>query len=153
MHQQKEKKIMDWKKIIKDEIAEYEENLESVENLKKRIKRCEEDKRAIKSARADGTPARGGGSGIEDRWVNLITEEDLAKEQLKRINRKIAMVNRGLEKLSERDRDILRQMSVHKYGDGIPEKLCEKYAIENATLYRLWKDASKKYKSYQFGNE
>lgn len=144
---------MNWKSIVREEIMGYEANLESIENLEKRIRACEEDKVAMKSSRSDGTPVQGGTSRIEDRWINLIVEEDLAKEQLANTQRRVALVERGLAKLDERERDILIAMSCRMYGDDTIDKLCEKHAIEKATLYRIWRQASKKYKNVQFGAE
>ena len=143
---------MDWKKIIKDEIAEYQENLIGRDQLEERIWICQEEKVSIKSAKAEAVATRGGSNRHDDRIVGLIVEEDMAREQLAIINNRIKLVEAGLSRLTDEERDILLTMSAAKYGDGNVERLCEKYTIERATVYRLWKQASKKYKGVQFGH-
>lgn len=142
---------MDWKRFVREEIAEYQENKESIAYLERRIKDCEEDKAAIRSASPSGMPHGSSGSPPDDKWARIIVEEDMAREQLDTVKRRIAKVERGLDRLDDQSRDILIQMSCHKYGDDVSDKLCEKYAIEKATLYRMWSGASKKYKGIQFG--
>lgn len=143
---------MDWKKIIKDEIAEYQENLISRQQLKERIQICKDEKTSIKSAKGEAVATRGGTNRHDDRIIKLIVEEDAARAQLSIINARIKLVEAGLSRLEEDERDILLTMSIAKYGDGSVSRLCEKYKMERATLYRVWEQASKKYKGVQFGH-
>lgn len=144
---------MDWKRFIRDEIAEYQENIDSIPYIEKRIRDCEDDKKAIRASSPSGMPHGSSGAPADDNWARIIVEEDIAIGRLCTVRRQIAKVERGLARLDERSRDILVQMSCHKYGDDVVDKLCETYAIEKATLYRLWNEASKKYKVIQFGHE
>lgn len=144
---------MDWKRIIRDEIAEHKRNKESIENMEKRITRCEEDKTAIRNAHPGGVRAKGGSGRTDDRWASLIVEEQMAKEQLEKTKRKVDLVEEGLKRLDKREKDILEKMSCREYGDNTVDELCEKYAIEQATVYRIWNQAAMKYKAIQFGHE
>lgn len=144
---------MDWKRFIRDEIAEYQENIDSIPYIEKRIRDCEEDKEAIRASSPSGMPHGSSGAPADDNWARIIVEEDIAIGQLCTVRRQIAKVERGLARLDERSRDILVQMSSRTRGDDTPEKLAEKYFIDRATVYRLWTDASKKYKGIQFGHE
>ena len=61
---------MNWKGEVVEKLRKYEAMCRSLQNIPLEVKRLEVDARAIRGARTDGTPVKGGGSGWEDALLN-----------------------------------------------------------------------------------
>lgn len=125
-----------WKFKARDKLKDYPAKRASVINLQAEITRLESEARSIKSATADGTPVKGGGSGREDRLLSNIVEREELAAKLKRAKLEVAMVERCLDVLSQEDRRILDTMYVTRE-KGYVDRLMDEFGLlEESSLYK-----------------
>lgn len=105
-------------------------------NLPEEIRRLEIDAQRIKSATADGTPVKGGGSGREERLISNIVEREEHKAKLSIAKITVEMVDRGLAVLDPDERHILDTMYIYRT-KGSVSRLMEEYNLaEESSLYK-----------------
>lgn len=125
-----------WKFKAIDKLKDYMAQKVSTQNLREEIARLESESNSIKSATADGTPVKGGGSGREDRLLSNIVRREEHKAMLRRATLAVKMVERGLSVLSEDERHILDEMYIVRE-KGYVERLMAKYNLqEESSLYK-----------------
>lgn len=129
---------MNWKYEAIDKLKDYESKKQSLESIPKEIERLEMAFEGIRSATADGTPVKGGGSGREDMMLNNIVKRDELKRALEQAQMWVDMVDKGLSMLSEEERIVLDRFFIN-HCKGNVNRLCEELFIEQSTAYR-WKD-------------
>lgn len=125
-----------WKFKAIDKLKDYMAQKVSTQNLREEIARLESESNSIKSATADGTPVKGGGSGREDRLLSNMVRREEHKAMLRRATLSVKMVERGLSVLSEDERHILDEMYIVRE-KGYVERLMAKYNLqEESSLYK-----------------
>ena len=125
-----------WKFKAIDKLKDYMAQKVSTQNLREEIARLESESNSIKSATADGTPVKGGGSGREDRLLSNMVRREEHKAMLRRATLAVKMVERGLSVLSEDERHILDEMYIVRE-KGYVERLMSKYNLqEESSLYK-----------------
>lgn len=125
-----------WKFKAADKLKDYEAQRAAVQSLTEEIALLEAEACGIKSATADGTPVRGGGSGREDRLLNNIVKREERKVLLLRAKLAVRTVERGLAVLSTEDRRLLDVMYIHQE-KGRKGQLMEEFGfMEESSLYK-----------------
>lgn len=125
-----------WKFKAIDKLKDYSAQKVAVINLQAEIVRLESEACSIKSATADGTPVKGGGSGREDRLLSNIVRREEHKAMLKRAKLAVSMVERGLDVLSQEDHHILDTMYITRE-KGYVDKLMDEFGLlEESSLYK-----------------
>lgn len=125
-----------WKYKAKDKLEDYMRQKAALQNLPEEIKRLESEVCSIKSATADGTPVKGGGSGREDRLLSNIVKREEHKAMLKRAQLAVSMVDRGLSVLSQEERHILDVMYIVREKGYIARLMLEYGLAEESSLYK-----------------
>lgn len=125
-----------WKYKAIDKLKDYSAQKAALQNLPEEIARLESEACSIKSATADGTPVKGGGSGREDRLLSNIVKREEHKAMLKRVQLAVGMVDRGLSVLSEEERRILDRMYIFREKGCVDRLMAEFGLQEESSLYK-----------------
>lgn len=126
---------MNWKNEAKDKLRRFDTMRMATINIPKEIIRLEGEFTAIRSARGDGTPIRGGTSAREEALINNITERNELALALQSAERFVDMVSGALKRLPPDDRKILEQLFVYPT-KGAVERLCAELNLEASSIYR-----------------
>lgn len=126
---------MDWKPAAKDKLRKYDAMRTATINIPQEIARLEAEYTAIRSARSDGNPVRGGTSGREDALINNIAERQELRWALQNAAQWVKIVDRALETLSPEEKKILHGLYIYRVKGAI-ERLSSELGLENSTIYR-----------------
>ena len=125
-----------WKYRAIDKLKDYTAQKASLSNIPEEIARLESESCSIKSATADGTPVKGGGSGREDRLLTNIVKRGELAMLLDRAKLSVGIVDRGLAVLKEDERRLLEVMYIIQE-KGAVNRLMNEYGLqEESSLYR-----------------
>ena len=131
---------MNWKKEAENDLRNYARRVTSLEATKEKIKALTDQMQAIKSGLSDSTPVIGSGDKSQENMINCIAEIERLQFTQKATERLVAMVEKGLESLSEGEYKVLDLFYIHRER-GHVEKLSEMLHLEQAQIYRI-KDAA-----------
>lgn len=131
---------MDWKFEASEKLKQYEAKKQSLRSIPGEIARLESEMLSIRSATADGTPVKGGGSGREDRLLSNIVHREELERALERAKIWVELVDAGLEILSREERQILERFYIYPE-KGAADRLAGDLMVDVKTVYR-WKDAA-----------
>ena len=125
-----------WKYRAIDKLKDYTAQKTSLSNIPEEIARLESEACSIKSATADGTPVKGGGSRREDRLLsNIVKRAELAM-LLDRAKLSVGIVDRGLAVLTDDERSLLDRMYIIRE-KGAVNRLMDEYGLqEESSLYK-----------------
>lgn len=112
----------------------------SIINITERIAELEAKVTAIRSATADGTPVKGGGSGREYMLLDNITERDDLREELDQTKKDVAKIERALSVLTEEERKILQVRFIDRE-PGAVTKLSMELNLDERTVRNRQADA------------
>lgn len=143
---------MDWKTEAIDKLKQYEAKRESLEIIPKQISEIDLTMTSIRSARVDGAPVKGGGSGREDLMLSCIVQKDELRRCLECAGLWVEIVSRGLELLDPDDRLVLDRFYIN------PEKraadrLAGDLGIDVKTVYARKDKALRKFTIALYGCE
>ena len=125
-----------WKYRAIDKLKDYTAQKASLSNIPEEIARLESEACSIKSATADGTPVKGGGSGREDRLLSNIVKRGELAMMLDRAKLSVGIVDRGLSVLKDDERRLLDVMYIVQE-KGAVNRLMNEYGLqEESSLYR-----------------
>lgn len=140
-----------WKYRAIDKLKDYSAQKAALQNLPEEIVRLESEACSIKSATADGTPVKGGGSGREDRLLSNIVMREELKAMLRRAKLAVGMVDRGLSVLSKDERHILDVMYIIRE-KGYVDRLMIEYGLqEESSLYKKANKALQRFTIAMYG--
>ena len=125
-----------WKYKAIDKLKDYSLKKTALVNLPEEIRRLEIDAQRIKSATADGTPVKGGGSGREERLISNIVEREEHKAKLSIAKITVEMVDRGLAVLDPDERHILDTMYIYRTKGSVSRLMEEYNLVEESSLYK-----------------
>ena len=126
---------MNWKSEAMEKLRLYEAKKQSLRSIPEEIKRLESTMKSIRSAAADGTPVSGGGCGREDMMLNNIVQREELERSLEQVKMWVALVDAGLESLTEEERLILERFYINP-AKGNVDKLCGELGVEQSSVYR-----------------
>lgn len=108
----------------------------AVMNLTDEIAMLEEAKVSVKTSACNGAPISGtGGNRYEDRLIKLICLCDELKERRKNLKTNLACIKRGLEPLSDYERELLHGFYIEG-GKSTAERMMSRFHKERSTIYR-----------------
>lgn len=125
-----------WKYKAIDKLKDYQAQKVALLNIPDEIARLESEARSIRSATADGTPVKGGGSGREDRLLSNIVKREECKAMLERAKYAVRTVDRGLSVLSQDERHILDTMYIMREKGCVSRLMDELGLQEESSLYK-----------------
>ena len=126
---------MNWKIEAIEKLSQYEAKRQSLKSIPNEIARLEAAMLSIRSATADGTPVKGGGSGREDMMLSNIVHREELERSLDQAKKWVDIVEGGLEILSEEERLILDRFFIHP-AIGNVDRLCGELCVEKSSVYR-----------------
>lgn len=126
---------MNWKEEAKEKLRRYNAMKMAIINIQEEISRLEGEFAAIRSARTDGTPVRGGTSCRDDAIINNIVKRQELTAAIQNAASWVKTVDRALESLSSSDRRILQQLYINPERGAI-ERLCNDLGCESSSIYR-----------------
>lgn len=125
-----------WKFKAIDKLRGYSAQKAATANLPDEIARLESEAYSIKSATADGTPVKGGGSGREDRLLSNIVQREEHKQMLERAQKSVGAIERGLAVLDKDECKILERVYINQEV-GAVQRLMEEYGlVETSGMYK-----------------
>ena len=131
---------MNWKYEAIEKLKLYEAKKQSLGSIPVEIERLESAMKSIRSATADGSPVKGGGSGREDMMLSNIVHREELERSLEQAKKWVAMVDAGLEILSAEERLILDRFYINPE-KGAADRLSSDLGVDVKTVYRR-KDAA-----------
>lgn len=127
---------MDWKSTAVQRLKDYEARKKAVSLLNEQLENLEAQFTAIKGARTDAEPVRGGdGNRREDMLLSNIVLRDELVENKRIAEREVAITEKGLAVLSEEERKILEAFYIARPYNHIL-RLCEALNVEKSEVYR-----------------
>lgn len=140
-----------WKYKAIDKLKDYSAQKASLESLPEEIKRLESEACSIKSATADGSPVKGGGSGREDRLLSNIVKREEHKAMLHRATLAVRQVERGLGVLSIEERRLLDVMYIVNEKGRVNRLMDELGLAEESSLYKRVNKALQRFTIAMYG--
>lgn len=131
---------MNWKTEAVDKLRLYEAKKKSLKSIPSEIEQLESAMVCIRSATSDGTPVQGGGSGREDMLLSNIVKRGELGRALEQAQKWVALVDAGLEILTEGERLILDRFYIHSEKGNV-DRLCGELGVEKSQVYAR-KDAA-----------
>ena len=125
---------MNWKTEAVDKLRQYEARRNSLISIPAEIEQIRISRAAIRSATADASPVRGGGSGREDMLLSSIVKEEELERSLEMARKWVDLVDAGLEILTEEERLVLDRFYIRP-SKGNVDRLCSELHIEKSHVY------------------
>lgn len=131
---------MNWKTEAIDKLKQYEARKNALVSIPQELEALRLARRSIRSATADSTPARGGGSGREDAMLSSIVKEQELLGSLGLAQNWTRQVEQGLAVLSREERLVLDRFYINP-AKGNVDRLCGELNVEKSQVYAR-KDAA-----------
>ena len=135
---------MNWRGEAVEKLRKYDAMCRSLQNIPLEVKRLEVDARAIRGARTDGTPVKGGGSGREDALINNIAHRQELTWALEQAKYWVDITRRGLETLTPEEKLVLQRFYLTPE-QGSVQRLCMELGVEQSSIYRKRDKALRKF--------
>ena len=127
---------MDWKPAAIQRLKDYEARRNSIQLITEQLKNLEMQFTAIRAARTDGEPVKGGeGNRREDMLLSNIVLRDELKANHQIAMREIEITEKGLAALTKEERRILELFYIRRPYDHV-SRLCEELSVEKSEVYR-----------------
>lgn len=131
---------MNWKHEAIEKLKDYNAKKQSLTSIPEEIAQLESAVKGIRSASADGSPARGGSSGREDMLLSNICKREELGRSLASAKAWVSQVDTALAVLNQEDRLILDRFYVSSQ-KGAAERLACDLGVDVKTVYHR-KDAA-----------
>ena len=141
---------MNWKNEAMEKLQRYTQMQQAAYNIPEELKMLEQAICAIRSARLDGTTAKGGGNKREEMLLNNIVKRQELSQSLEQTQRWLTTANRALRSLSAEERLILQRMFIVPEKGCIP-RLCQELGVEQSTVYRKRDQALERFTRSLYG--
>lgn len=126
---------MNWKYEAVEKLKQYEAKKQALVSIPLEIARLESVMQGIRSASADGTPARGGGSEREDMLLSNIVQREELERSLEQARMWVDLVDAGMGILGEEEREVLDRFYVHPEKSAA-DRLASDLHIDVKTVYK-----------------
>ena len=143
---------MNWRGEAVEKLRKYDAMCRSLQNIPLEVKRLEVDARAIRGARTDGTPVKGGGSGREDALINNIAHRQELTWALEQAKYWVDITRRGLETLTPEEKLVLQRFYLTPE-QGSVQRLCMELGVEQSSIYRKRDKALRKFALALYGQD
>ncbi len=125
---------MNWKSEAIDKLQQYEAKRQALISIPMELAQLEAIMAGVRNSRADSSAVKGGGSGYEDRMLNLIVKKQELEENLERVQRSVDMVTGALQTLNQEERLILDRFYINA-AKGNLDRLCDELCLEKTAVY------------------
>lgn len=125
---------MNWKQEAVDKLRQLEAKETALRTIPEEIARLESAMESIRSASADGSPVRGGGSGREDMLLSNICARQELERSLQQTKLWVKAVNAALRVLQQDERRILERFYITPV-QGAAERLSSELGKDVKTIY------------------
>lgn len=132
------------------ELKAYNTLHQSAKCIRERIEMLEASAEGIRSPYS-GEPT-GTAAGRDSIYADNIDKRNELAHRLDVINRRIRIIDSGLEALSERERTVITSMYIERRSSSAVTELCEKLHLEKTAVYGIRKTALAKFTAVEFGN-
>lgn len=143
---------MNWKAEVMEKLRKYDAMCQSLQNIPLEVKRLEADARAIRGARTDGTPVKGGGSRREDVLLNNLAHRQELSWALEQAQFWVEITRRGLDTLTPEEKLVLHRFYLCPERGSV-ERLCMELGVEQSSIYRKRDKALHKFALALYGQE
>lgn len=126
---------MNWKNEAIEVLRNYEAKAQALKSIPERMSILKNSMSNIRSASADGTPVKGGGSGREDMLLNNLVEQEELKKSFLETRRWVKWVNGGLDVLTNEEKLILERFFILPE-KGAAERLAGDLHLDVKTVYK-----------------
>ena len=114
---------MNWKEEATEKLRKYDAMRLAIKNLPEELRRVEQAACAIRSARVDGTPVKGGSNRREDMLLNNLVYREELSSALSQAKLWVSTADRALGALSPEEKLILHRMYIYPERNAL-ERLC-----------------------------
>ena len=122
-------KAIDKLRHIREYEAAYKVRLDKLRELDDQLK-------ALKIPSPKSDPVQGGGTKVEERWLNLIAEKgEVQDEEFEHTKRRVKRFNTAWAALSERDKRVLTLWYIEKYRGDKAQIVADELKIARCTAY------------------
>lgn len=124
-------------RVFSTQLLENKRRMEAaILNITDEIALLEESKVSVKTSAPGGAPISGTGANrYEDRLIKLICLCDELKQRRRNIEINLACIERGMQPLSDYERDLLNGFYVFG-GKNAAERMMSKHHKERSSIYR-----------------
>ena len=143
---------MNWKGEVMEKLRKYDAMCRSLQNIPLEVKRLEADAQAIRGARTDGAPVKGGGSRREDALLNNLAHRQELSWALEQAKYWVEITRRGLDTLTPEEKLVLHRFYLYPERGSV-ERLCMELGVEQSSVYRKRDKALRKFALALYGTE
>lgn len=129
---------MDYRKFAEDELKHIEELRAAEKICGDRLSDLNEQLHTSRVPSLQSDPVKGGGSKIEDRWLNIISQKIDEEKRLRNVRRRLKRFNTAWAVLSDRDQNVLTVFYIRSCR-GAAERIASKEHCDERTAFR-WRD-------------
>lgn len=141
---------MNWKEEATQKLRQYDAMHLAIQNLPEELKRLEQAACAIRSARTDGTPVKGGTNRREDMLLsNLVCREELTNA-LDQAKIWVATTDRALGVLTPEEKLVLHRLYICPERNAV-DRLCQELDLEQSSIYRKRDQALHRFTTALYG--
>lgn len=126
---------MKWKDEAVDKLRRYDAMQTAQQNISREIARLKEEAFSIRRADPAATPVRGSGGRYDEVLMNNIVKRQELAWTLKQVKLWISNTDRGLQALSDEERQVLQRLYLYPEKGAI-DRLCEELGLEQSSVYR-----------------
>lgn len=143
---------MNWKAEAMEKLRRYDAMRQSLQNIPLEMDRLAADACAIRGARTDGTPVKGGGNRREDALLNNMAQRQELGWALEQAQKWVDITERGLAVLSPEEKLVLHRFYLYPERGSV-ERLCMELGVEQSSVYRKRDRALQKFTLALYGAE
>lgn len=141
---------MNWKNEATEKLKRYGAMQLATRNIPEEIHMLELAITAIRSSRADGSPAKGGGNKREEMLLNNIVKRQELSGALEHARTWLSTTDRALRSLNSDERLILQRLFITPEA-GCIQRLCDELGVEQSSVYRKRDKALEKFTRSLYG--
>lgn len=131
---------MNWKRIAEDDLKDYQKKKNSLKQVASKIDYYNTKLYDAKGISYTPTPIDGGGSKYEDDMLDSLIKKQRLEDKYKDTIEFVKWVDKGLNLLSERDRNIIYICYIEEHSSKSKrwiDYICSSYAVSKSKAYDL----------------
>ena len=141
---------MNWKEEATEKLRKYDAMHLAVKNLPEEMRRLDQAACAIRSARTDATPVKGGTNRREDVLLNNIVHREELRNALEQAKLWVSITDRALSALTPDEKLILYRLYMYPERNAL-ERLCTELGVEQSSIYRKRDQALLRFSTALYG--
>ena len=141
---------MNWANFSIQRLKDYEIRKQAATNITEQIELLEGRFSAIRSATTDGMPMATNTNRREETLIYNISMREELSYNLDFAKREIALTEKGLAVLTEREYKIIDSFFIHRTRNHI-QHLCDELYVSKTELYRIKDEALRKFTIAMYG--